>query len=276
MGRRLALRLRDSGELVTAVVRSAESLERLQAEKIETLRADLDEPLAALPSAHSRAFYLAPPPPRGSQDPRMARFIASLARGGQPTRIVYVSTTGVYGDCHGEWVGEERPVAPQVERALRRWDAEQQLRAWSDQTGGELIILRVAGIYGPGKLPLERLRLGTPMVAEQDSPWTNRIHVDDLVGVLIAAMERAPNGALYNVSDGHPGNMSNYFNRVADHAGLPRPPSIALADAEGRLSAGLLSYLHESRRLSNRKMLDELGIELRYPSLDTGLPACFT
>jgi nucleoside-diphosphate-sugar epimerase len=268
------MRLREQGELVTGVVRSAESAERLEAEKIESLRADLDEPTPPLPTAHSRVFYLVPPPPRGEQDPRMERFLAGLARDGQPSRLVYVSTTGVYGDCRGDWVDETHPAAPQVDRARRRWDAEQRLRTWRERNNGELVILRVAGIYGPGKLPLERLRRGAPMVAEADAPWTNRIHVDDLVSVLLAAMERAPNGAVYNVSDGHPGNMTDYFNRVADLVGLPRPPAIGRAEAEEQLSTGMLSYLAESRRLSNRKMVDELGVELRYPTLDTGLPAC--
>lgn len=111
------------------------------------------------------------------------------------------------------------------------------------------------------------------MVAEDEAPWTNRIHADDLATVCVAAMDRAPAGAVYNVSDGHPGNMADYFNRVADLAGLPRPPVVRLADAGGTLSEGLLSYLRESRRLDNRRMLRELGVTLRYPRLEEGLPA---
>jgi nucleoside-diphosphate-sugar epimerase len=113
------------------------------------------------------------------------------------------------------------------------------------------------------------------MVAEDEAPWTNRIHVDDLAAVCVAAMDRAPDGAVYNVADGNPGNMADYFNRVADLAGLPRPPVVRLAEAGGRLSEGLLSYLRESRRLDNRRMLAELGVTLRYPTLADGLPACF-
>jgi nucleoside-diphosphate-sugar epimerase len=189
-------------------------------------------------------------------------------------RIVYLGTTGVYGDCGGDWVDEDRPVRPSVDRARRRWDAETRLRDWSAHTGGELVTLRVAGIYGPGRLPLERLRSGQPMVAQDDAPWTNRIHADDLAAVCVAAMERGRSGAVYNVSDGNPGNMTDYFNSVADAAGLPRPPVIRMADAGGRLSEGLISYLRESRRLSNRRMLDELGVVLRYPTLEEGLRAC--
>jgi nucleoside-diphosphate-sugar epimerase len=137
-----------------------------------------------------------------------------------------------------------------------------------------LVILRVAGIYGPGKLPIERLRKGLPMVAEGDAPITNHIHSLDLVSIAMRAMEKGPSGAIFNVCDGQPESMTRYFNRVADFLTLPRPPVISLDEARCQLSPGMLSYLAESRRLSNRKMRDELGVELRYPDLDRGLPAC--
>jgi nucleoside-diphosphate-sugar epimerase len=112
------------------------------------------------------------------------------------------------------------------------------------------------------------------MIGADEAPWTNRIHIDDLVSVCEAAMARGRDGEVYNVSDGNPGNMRDYFDRVADLLGLPRAPLIRLAEAEGRLSAGLLSYLGESRRLDNRKMLAELGVTLRYPDLRSGLATC--
>lgn len=170
---------------------------------------------------------------------------------------------------------EQRIPAPAVPRALRRWDAEQTLRAWSRESGGELVILRVAGFYGAGKLPLERLRKRLPMVREEEAPFSNRIHVNDLVTVCQAAMERGRAGEVYNVSDGHPTTMTDYFDRVADVAGLARPPKISLHQARQNLSPGMLSYMQESRRLLNRKMLDELDVSLQFPDLATGLPACF-
>lgn len=271
VGRQLAA----AGQPVTGLVRTPASAAGLAELGITSLLADLDQAeLPPLPTGAAEVFYLAPPPPQGTTDPRIGHFLQACARDGQPRRIVAISTTGVYGDCGGAWVDEDCPPNPQLDRARRRWDAEQQLRAWHDQGGGELVILRVAGIYGPGKLPLERLRQGLPMVPEHQAPWTNRIHIDDLVTVCRAAMARAPDGALYNVSDGHPGNMTDYFNRVADLAGLPRPPLVPLAEASGQLSAGILSYLSESRRLRNDRMLRELGIALRYPTLALGLPAC--
>lgn len=277
IGARLARRVRDIGTPVTGVVRSAGSAGTLFEQGIDALQCDLDtQRLPAGSTAEAALFYFTPPPGAGESDSRMQRFLAGLSVSGQPRRIVYISTTGVYGDCHGEWVDETRPVNPGVDRARRRWDAERQLRAWQGRTGGELVILRVAGIYGPGKLPLARLRKGVPMVAEHDAPWTNRIHADDLVSTCLLALEKGRDGAVFNVSDGAPGNMTDYFNQVADRAGLPRPPLISLEQAQQMLSPGLLSYLAESRRLSNRRMLDELGVELRYPGLEEGLASCFS
>lgn len=275
VGRRVAALHLAKSEAVIGVVRSAESARALADAGIQAVCADLDGDRLDLPTRGVGVYYFAPPPDTGSTDPRLAAFLASLPASGQPRRIVYIGTTGVYGDCDGDWVDESRPPNPSVDRARRRWDAECRLHGWAEATGGELVILRVAGIYGPGRLPLERLRRGLPMVAEDEAPWTNRIHVDDLAAVSVAAMARAPDGAVYNVSDGNPGNMADYFNRIADLAGLPRPPTVRLAEAEGRLSEGLLSYLRESRRLDNRRMLAELGVTLRYPTLAEGLPSCF-
>jgi nucleoside-diphosphate-sugar epimerase len=136
-------------------------------------------------------------------------------------------------------------------------------------------VLRVPGIYGPGKLPLARLRQGLPVLREADAPYTNRIHVDDLAAICVAAMSGRHNNTVYNVSDGNPGNMTDYFFRVADAAGLPRPPVVGREEAQQVLSPGMLSFLNDSRRMDNTRLLKELGITLRYPDLDTGLASCF-
>jgi len=265
------------GVPVTGVVRSGASREGLEKAGIPAVMADLDRlvDIPRLPLAGVDLFYFIPPPRDGEQDPRVASLIQSFERQGHPRRVVYLSTTGVYGDCGGAWVDERRPVAPRVPRALRRWDAEQRFRRWRELSGGELVILRVAGIYGPGKLPLERLRKGVPMVRVSEAPYSNRIHIDDLQQVCVVAMACGRDGAVYNVSDGHPSTMIDYFDRIADLAGLPRPPQIPLAEAEGRLSPGMLSYMRESRRLDNRLMREQLGVALKYPDLEHGLPACF-
>jgi len=274
VGRRLAAAL--APRPVIGLVRSRASAQALAQAGIQPLQWDLDHPpQAPLPSAGAELYYLAPPPRQGEREERLERFLDALEQWGQPRRLVYLGTTGVYGDCQGAWVDETHPLAPRAPRALRRADAEARLRRWQAKSGAELVLLRVAGIYGPGKLPLARLRQGKPMIRREQAPWTNRIHLDDLVQVLLAAMARGRNGAVYNVSDGHPGNMADYFNAVADAAGLPRPPVIDLEAAPEALSAGLRSYLAESRRIDNGRMLRELGVELRYPTLAAGLAALF-
>ncbi len=261
---------------ITALVRSEASASRLEAVGIRVLRCDLDRPVeTALPTEGAEIYYLVPPPPQGTEDTRLRHFLQVLGHSGLPRRLVYLGTTGVYGDCKGEWVDETRPLRPKADRALRRADAERQLLRWQKEQDRELVLLRVAGIYGPGKLPLRRLQARKPMIPPEQAPWTNRIHVDDLVQALAAAMHRGRNGRIYNLSDGHPGNMADYFNAVADAAGLPRPPLIDLDEDGGRLSPGLRSYLAESRRIDNRRMLEELGVVLRHPTLESGLDACF-
>lgn len=275
VGSRLAQRAKRDGQDVYCMVSTTQSAARLVENDLTTRAINLDDALPELDGVWNQAdiFYFAPPPPSGRTDPRMQHFLQALPTTSKH-RIVYISTTGVYGNCSGDWVSEGRAPNPQVDRAKRRFDAEQQLQAWRNAGNGEIVILRVAGIYGPNKLPLERLLKQVPMIGEDEAPWTNRIHIDDLVTICEAAMLKGRDGEVYNVSDGTPGNMRNYFDSVADRFGLPRPPLVRLDDAEGKLSAGLLSYLGESRRLDNRKMLDELHVTLRYPNLDSGLDDC--
>ncbi len=277
LGCAVAVRYLERKVSVTGVVRGAGSLERLKVRGINAALADLDSShLPELPLASADLFSFCPPPSTGDRDIRIRRLVEEFSRQGHPRRIVHVSTTGVYGDCGGEWVDEERPVRPAVPRARRRWDGEQVLRKWRDDSGGELVILRVAGIYGPGRLPLERLRKGLPLIRESEAPFSNRIHISDLVQVCLAAMERGGDGEVYNVSDGHPSTMTDYFNRLAAAAGLSPPPLVSLAEGERVLSSGMMSYMRESRRLDNGKMLRDLGVELQYPTLDQGLAASLT
>jgi nucleoside-diphosphate-sugar epimerase len=275
IGRRLGIEYRRRGARVICVVRSPGSREALSEEGLEALRIDLDAPGAPdLPTADTDLFYLVPPPREGARDTRLRRLLDGLAYSGPPRRIVYISTTGVYGDCAGAWVDESAPLTPAAPRAARRLDAECSLAEWAACGGGEYVILRVPGIYGPGRLPLERIRQGGPVVRADEAPYTNRIHADDLVQACVAAMERGRPGEAYNVSDGHPSTMADYFFGVADAAGLPRPPVVGMEEARDLLSPGMLSYQQESRRVSNRRLVDELRVVLRYPTLKEGLRAC--
>lgn len=277
VGQRLADYYAKGDRDLLGVVRSTASLEMVRGLGINALQADLDQtPMPELPLQDATLFYFIPPPKSGETDTRVRSLISTFERQGHPRRVVYLSTTGVYGDCKGEWVREECPANPVAARAKRRWDAENCFQQWHTNTGCELVILRVAGIYGPGKLPLERLRKGLPLVQKGESPWTNRIHIDDLVQACVAAGERGRDGEVYNVSDGSPGTMIDYFNLLAELAGLPAPPAISLAQAESQLSKGMLSYMRESRRVDNNKLRRELGLSLIYPSMESGLPACFS
>jgi nucleoside-diphosphate-sugar epimerase len=243
---------------------------------IEPVQADLDEPgtLADLPVKDALIYYFAPPPREGISDARIRNWLASLGGNALPQRIVLISTTAVYGDSGGDWVTEQSPLQPGTERGCRRLDAETALQDWSKQTCVPVVILRVPGIYGPGRLPRARLEKGLPVLNEAESGFTNRIHSEDLADVCVTAADRGRPGEVYNVSDGRPGTMTEWFNAVADHLGLPRPAQISLAEAETQVSAGMLSYLKESRRISNKKMVEELGVELAYSDLGEGLKAC--
>jgi nucleoside-diphosphate-sugar epimerase len=277
IGRRVAALLAAEKHAVTGVVRSRDSADKLAESGAGVVCVDLDQLPADLDWGCTEAdiFYFAPPPPSGEQDLRMQAFLTSLPGKMTVRRLVYISTSAVYGDCHGAWITETQPLDPSTPRGHRRLHAEQQLREWCRLNKAHWIILRVPGIYGPGKLPLERLRKGTPVLRETDAPYTNRIHADDLAAICVAAMQSTSCNEVYNVSDGHPGNMTDYFFRVADAAGLPRPPQVSREAAQSVLSAGMLSFLNDSRRMDNSKLLDEMGIELQYPGLDAGLAACF-
>ena len=278
IGQRVAALLPAGEYDVTGIVRSEASRERLAKTGVRAVCLDLDRPGSgiSLGSRTADIYYFAPPPPAGLQDLRMMAFLG-LLQGAMPVRrIVYISTSAVYGDCKGAWITETQPLNPATPRGHRRQDAEQQLLAWCRARATRWTILRVPGIYGPGKLPLKRLREGTPVLCEDASPYTNRIHADDLASICIAAMHGAISNTVYNVSDGHPSNMTDYFFRVADAAGLPRPPVVTREEAPAVLSPGMLSFLQDSRRMDNSKLLGELGVELQYPDLEAGLASCFT
>ncbi|MCG6887474.1 MAG: SDR family oxidoreductase [Proteobacteria bacterium] len=273
IGQRVARLWQQRGVPVTGLARQTSALAEAG---ITPCQANLDEPasLQVLPVRDALVYYFAPPPSRGRTDTRMRHFLDALKPDCLPARIVAISTSGVYGDQQGNLVDETTPTRPQADRAHRRLDAEVQLREFGRQHNVAVIILRVGGIYGPGRLPIERLRQQVPMVHEHLAPLTNRIHAEDLAAVCLAAGRRGQADAIYNVSDGCHSNMTEYFNTVADFLGLPRPPAIDWEQAEQTLTPGMLSYLRESRRMDTTKMNEELGVKLRYPDLQQGLAAC--
>ena len=234
---------------------------------------DLDRPetLADVAGWPDAVLHCAPPPGAGDIDPRIANLAAILERGILPARFVYVSTSGVYGDCRGDLVDESRVPNPQSPRARRRVDAERRLQDWCARHGIVLLVLRAPGIYAADRLPLERLRAGTPVLRDEDDIYTNHIHADDLAAAALRALAEEAPGGVYNASDDTCMKMGEWLDLVAEHTGLPRPPRIARHEAEGRIPAALLSFMNESRRLDNRKLKETLGVRLRYPTVRDGL-----
>lgn len=276
IGKRIAGIMMKGGASVAALTRSAAKAEELRGRGMAVFSGDLDDAasLTDVPLDSSLVYYLAPPPGGGNLDSRMRNFCASIKPGNEPRRIVYVSTSGVYGDCGDAVVTEETPPNPLTARAKRRLDAETVLAGWGRDHNAEIIILRVTGIYGPGRLPLNQLAAGQPVLKERLSPPTNRIHAEDLAHVCIAAGEKGEDGDIFNVSDGQVGTMTQYFNAAADVLGYPRPRQVTLEEAHQVMSPLMLSYISERRRLDNTKMLRKLGIKLLYPTLEEGLKCC--
>jgi nucleoside-diphosphate-sugar epimerase len=246
---------------------------------VDLIEGDLDdvaslEPLAG--RAH-RVAHLAPPPESGGIDARTRNLLAALSspqKNGAmlPQRFAYISTSGVYGDCKGDFVDETRSTNPQTERARRRLDAEQAILKWGDTNRVETVILRVPGIYAADRLPLERIAKGTPVLHAEDDVYTNHIHAEDLAAILVAALGSPSARGIYNACDDGAMKMGDWFDLVADRAGLARPPRVSRAEAARVLPAALLSFMGESRRLVNRRMKAQLGVKLRYPTAADGVP----
>jgi nucleoside-diphosphate-sugar epimerase len=259
---------------VYALARSEASASRLRALGVVPIEGDLDHlrTLRGLAGVAHDVLHSAPPPGEGRVDGRTRNLIAGLARTDHlPQRLVYLSTTGVYGDCAGERVPETRPIRPANGRALRRADAEARLRAWGQRSRVAVAVLRVPGIYAADRLPLARLRQGTPAIcAEQDS-FSNHVHADDLARIVVRALTSARPGRIYNTSDDSALRMGDWFDLVADRFGLPRPRRIPRSQAEAEVSPALLSFMRESRQLVNERLKRELRIRLRYPTVHSGV-----
>lgn len=264
---------------VTALVRSVDPA--LRAQGVKQIRGDLDQPtsLRRLAGIADAVLHSAPPPSEGAGDPRTKHLLATLARARSlPRRLVYISTSGVYGPCGGAVVRESRPCAAGTARARRRVAAESLLRRF----GVRVSILRAPGIYASDRLPLERVRRGDPVLNPAEDVFTNHIHAEDLATACIAALERGGTNRCYNICDNSAERMGDWFDKLADAFQLPRPPRLSRTEIQTRLSPMLLSFMSESRRLDNTRMKRELKLKLRYPTVDDGIadalrkgnPAC--
>ena len=234
---------------------------------------DLDRPasLHRLAGLADAVLHSAPPPDNGDEDPRTRRLIAALRRRSLPRCLVYISTSGVYGDCQGAPVFETRPVKPRTGRAARRVAAERALRRFGAASSCRVAILRAPGIYAADRLPLERLRRGTPVFAAGEDSYTNHIHAEDLGRACMVALDRGRANRIYHASDDSDLPMGEWFDKLADAFGLPRPPRLSRAAAQTAVSPTLLSFMNESRRLDNGRLKRELRLRLRYPTVDAGI-----
>ena len=249
------------------LTRRIDDVAKLRSHGIVPIVGDLDRlrSLERLRAAPFAVLHFAPPPSEGRDDSRTQKLIATLARARSiPQRFVYISTSGVYGDCGGARVPETRPRRAATPRSRRRVAAEDRLRDWAKRYGVALSILRAPGIYAESRLPLDRIRQGTPVLAAGDDVFTNHIHAEDLARATVAALFHAKPNRAYNVTDDTEMQMGGWFDAVADAFRLPRPPRVSWEEAEGRLAPLLLSFMSESRRLSNARMKRELRVRLRY------------
>jgi nucleoside-diphosphate-sugar epimerase len=260
---------------ISALVRSPDA-DAAGTVGLRVLCADLDRPetLRQLPASVTHVLHTAPPPNAGTQDPRTEALLTAMRSAPRaPTRIVYISTSGVYGDCGGALVDESRPVRPHSDRARRRVDAETRLAAYGAEAGCRIVILRAPGIYAPDRLPLRRLRNGTPVLRPEDDVYTNHVHAEDLAAMCARALLHPQAEGIYNACDDAALPMGAWFDLLADRAGLPRPPRIARSEAAAVIPAPLLSFMSESRRLLNARIKQQLGYVLRYPTVHDGVPA---
>ncbi len=240
------------------------------------LLGNLEEPatLGRLGGLADAVLHLAPPPGQGATDPRTRALLAALARGGRVQRLVYASTSGVYGDCGGARFDETRAVHPTTDRARRRVDAEARVRWFGRATGASVCVLRIPGIYAtdrPGGHPRERLQRGSPVLVAGDDVYTNHIHADDLARACVAALWRGAPQRVYHASDDTELRMGDYFDLAARLCDLPAPPRVTRAKAAGLLGPVQLSFMSESRRLDNTRLKTELRLRLLHPTVVQGL-----
>ncbi|MBK7355051.1 SDR family oxidoreductase [Propionivibrio sp.] len=263
---------------VYALLRDLDQFAFWRERGVRPIHADLDcaSSLQRISGLADIVLHFAPPTERGTVDVRMRRLLAALVRGKRlPQRLIYISTSGVYGDCGGEMIDETRRPRPTSERAMRRIDAERQLRRFGRRNGVRVCILRAPGIYAAERLPLERLKRGVLALRPEDDVFTNHIHADDLAMLSCAALRYGLANRSYNATDDSSMMMGEYFDLVADRFGLSRPPRVSRSEAQQRLSALQLSFMGESRRIENRRIKKELRAKLRYPLVADGVNAAW-
>jgi nucleoside-diphosphate-sugar epimerase len=266
----LADRLIREGWDVRGTSRSAEQAAALRAAGYEAAVFDRMHPLPHAAFA-GITHVLVSVPPDDAGDPVLDMHGGEIAALPALSWVGYLSTTGVYGDRGGDWVDEGSELRPTGERGRRRVAAE---AGWLDlwrRRGAPVHIFRLAGIYGPGHSPFDALRAGTAKRIDRPGQVFSRIHVEDLASVLIASMARPRPGAVYNVCDDEPAAPEAVVAHAAALLGVPPPPLVPFDEAE--LSPMARSFYDDNKRVSNRLIKEELGVQLRYLDYRAGLAA---
>jgi nucleoside-diphosphate-sugar epimerase len=261
---------------ILVLTSQVDKISRFRALGVTPLLGNLDHPstLKRLAGLAQRVVHLAPPSVQGLKDERSQALARALSMRSQPSQLIYASTSGVYGDCRGQWVDETCAVQPQTHRAQRRVDAEQQWRWWGRARGVAVSVLRIPGIYAlnrPGGSPLERLQRATPVLMAQDDVYTNHIHADDLARAIQRALWQGRPQRIYNINDDTQLLMGDYFDVAADLWGLERPMRMSREQAQHSLPSLLMSFMSESRRMINDRLKRELRFSFQYPTVKEGL-----
>jgi nucleoside-diphosphate-sugar epimerase len=275
IGTRVARIWKELGAEVTCLVRSPERLVVLESEGFLVASCSFDNPDSIPPLNVEKCilYYFSPPPGGGTIDSRARNFCTTLGTSAPPAMIIYVSATSVYSETEGGIVTETSETNPSSAMGKRRLDAESAFREYGACNNVPVIVLRVSGIYGPGRLPLMQVSQGQPLLREEESGPSNRIHADDLAHICCVAAEKGVDGDVFNISDGNPSSMTTYFNACADILGYPRQPQVSMDLARLAMSPLMFSYVSESRIVDNSRMRERLGMALQYPTIAEGLPA---
>jgi nucleoside-diphosphate-sugar epimerase len=252
-----------------ALIRNPTYSAKLRGLGVIPVIADLDNrtSLVRITGLVDVVLHFAPPAPQSPTDTRTCHLLAALSAGTLPKQLIYISTSGVYGDCAGDYVSETRPVNPTSSRAQLRVDAENQIRAWAKRNGVRASILRVPGIYAHDRLPLDRLSAGSPAIAATEDGYSNHIHADDLARIVVATLRYGKASRVYHTVDEHEMKMGDYFDAVADSFNLPRPQRLPREAVRLKVSPMMWSFMNESRRMTDTRMKRELKVKLLYPTV---------
>lgn len=256
-----------------ALIRNQTHRTKLRELGVTPVIADLDNraSLARIAGLVDTVLYFAPPAPQSPTDTRTHHLLAALSASTLPKQLIYISTSGVYGDCGGDYVSETTPLNPQSNRAQLRVDAEKQIRTWAKRNGVRASILRVPGIYAHDRLPLDRLRAGSPAITAIEDGYSNHIHADDLARIVVATLRYGKANRVHHTVDEDEMKMGDYFDAVADAFNLPRPPRLSREEVKLKVSPMMWSFMNESRRMTDTRMKRELKVTLLYPTLNHAL-----